>query len=146
MTFRSKKIRNRNFSKKSRRNKQSNKNRRLKKYGGMSQKYININYVLVCDEIYRVVQTKKMSVDATVGELGATRRGRGDLLFGTPPNLLRSVYSLPPTDLVRAALRTNDGITYNVYYALPKETLAELCDPEFDPDYDDIPHFMHDRS
>lgn len=136
MTFRSKKNRNRKLSEKSRksrksgRNRKSNKNKRFKKYGGSIAK-ININYIVDCYGTYKIVQTDQISVDATIGDLVASRNG--ELLYGTPPNL-KSLYSLPSTALVRAVLPTYDGMTYNVYFVLSEETRAKFCDPDIDPE------------
>ena len=112
-----------------RRNRKSNKTKRLTKYGG-SMRSININYLIYCNGTYKIMQTWPISVDSTIENLAATKYR--ELFYGTPGNL-RSLNSLPQTALVRAALPTYDGVSYNVYIFPPEEELARLCDPNIDP-------------
>ena len=121
MKNKSKKIRNRNFSRKSikrnrksikrnrksiKRNRKSSKNNRLKKYGG-TQTHIFISYF--GDRLYQ--PNMQFDVDTTIGELASSKNGdlyhRGKLLSTYPLNA--RVFDVLPKD-------KEHPVTYNIQY------------------------------
>ena len=98
MTFRSKKIRNRKFNRKSsKRNRKSSKNKRLKKYGGR-QPYIYVTFF--GEKLYQ--PDMEFDVDTTIGQLASSKNGhlyhRGRLLSTYPDQQALVRKTLPSDD------------------------------------------------